>query len=150
MLPITNGFHILGRRRPTPVEVEVSLLYSLPVRIVVDGVIGALANMGEAQVPLSIQKKLGRPATAGKGMPYLVIAIDDDGISQTKFPNAALNVRLVLRKGELWRVHADDGQSMIFIAFMPGLYVRQGADTVHTGVVPEVNQHHAPAQLADG
>src|SRR3954453_15558705 len=104
--------------------------------------------MGVAQVSILVEQVFCRPITVGKGFPDLAIIVDHDGVGQTKFANAPLDVGFVLRKGEFRGVHPDHGESLIAVALVPGLHVREGADAVDASVIPEIDQHDPPAQLS--
>src|SRR5262249_9551225 len=76
------------------------------------------------------------------------VAVHDDRILEPELFNAALHVRFIMREEKLGRVHADDSQALVAITRVPLFYIRQRADAVDAGVVPEVDQDGASAQLA--
>src|SRR5262249_3621982 len=88
------------------------------------------------------------PVAIGERFPEFEVAVHDDRILEPELFNAALHVRFVMREEKLGRVHADDSQALVAITRVPLFYIRQRADAVDAGVVPEVDQDGASAQLA--
>src|SRR5207244_8543849 len=68
---------------------------------------------------------------------------------QPEVSNSAFHIRFVLREGEFRRMYTDHRESLIAIPLVPGLHVWQRSNAVHTGVVPEIHQHRASAQLPE-
>src|SRR5581483_10683007 len=109
--------------------------------------VSPLAEMRVPKVAVFIDEILGRPAAAREHFPYLVIGVDHNGLGQAELADPAFHVRLILREGELGRMHANDPQPFFGIAFVPGLHVRQSTYAVDACIVPEVHQDDAPSQL---
>src|SRR5579883_1506932 len=109
--------------------------------------IGPFTEMRPAKIAFPIQQILCWPCTIGEGLPEFVVAINHDGISQSKLADAALDVRFILRKGEFRRVYADYRQAFVPISLMPGLDIRQSTNAVEAGVIPEINQYNAATEL---
>src|ERR1051325_6456946 len=103
--------------------------------------------MGVPQISLLVEQVFCRPIPVGKSFPDLAIAVDHDGIGQSKFANAPLDVGFVLRKGKFRGVHTDHSKSLVAVALVPGLNVWKGANAVDASVIPEIDQHDPPAQL---
>src|SRR6202007_3318308 len=87
--------------------------------------IAAFPKMAIAQVAVFIEKIFCRPVTVGESFPDFAIAVDHNWIRQGELANATLHIGFVLREGELRRVDADYSQSLVAIAFMPGLHIRK-------------------------
>src|ERR1700722_19637541 len=109
----------------------------------------AFPEVAKAQVAILIEQVFGGPVAVGERFPYLAIAVDHHRIGQPKLANAAIYVRFILREGKLRRVHADHSQSLVPIALMPGLHVRQSSNAVDASVIPEIHEHDTPAQLPE-
>ena len=66
---------------------------------------------------------------------------DTIGYSRPKRAAASCDVRALAREGKFRRVHSDDHQPVVRVAAMPSHHVRQRADAIDAGVVPEIDQH---------
>ena len=79
-------------------------------------------------------------------VPYPVVAVDRDGILDTKHLERRANVFDVLLEPELGRVHADHYEPLILVLLGPCTNVRFCTLPVDAGVSPEVDDDDLPAQ----
>src|SRR5579859_2522773 len=110
--------------------------------------VSALAKVSVTEITLLIEQVLCWPVAVGKRFEDLTVAVDYDRIREPEFADSPLHVRFVLREGELWCVHTDDCQSLVAVALVPRLHIRQRADAIDAGVIPKIDQYGTATQLA--
>ena len=81
--------------------------------------------------------------------PRFVIIIRDYRITNAQRGNLTPHVFDLLFTGKLGRVHANNRQPLITVAFVPALYERQCVAAVVAAKRPELHQHDATAQIPE-
>ncbi len=109
-------------------------------------VISALAEVHVAHAPARVDQVLRRPVLVPVRVPGGEVVVLRDGIAQPVARDRRLDVARVALERELGRVHADDGETVVAVAAVPGAKRRQRPDAVDARVGPEVDQHHPPAE----
>jgi len=112
--------------------------------------VGALAEMVEADAPVAIDEVEGRPVVVLERPPDGEVVVQDDGVADVQFGDSAAHIVEVVLEPELGRVDADDEEPAVAIAIVPRPDVRQRAKPVHARVRPEVDEDEAPIQPLGG
>src|SRR5581483_2620729 len=100
-----------------------------------------------ADPPVRVDQVLGRPAPVGKCAPDRVAVVEHDRVLDPEARDRLAHVAVLAREGELGRMHADHNQARLAVAPIPSDHVRQGADAIDAGVIPEIDQYHRPPAL---
>src|SRR3984893_4389827 len=106
----------------------------------------AFAELVMTDLAVGIDDIQGGPIVVAECVPYPVVAVDRDGVLDTKHLERRTNVFDVLLEPELGSVHADHHQSLILVLLGPCTNVRFCTLPVDAGVSPEVDDEDLPAQ----
>ena len=87
-----------------------------------------------------------RPIFIGEGAPYDIVAVDRDRIVDPHVFHGPANVIDVFFKFELWRVDADQHQSLNMVFIPLGADIGKRAPPVYAGVGPEIDEDDLSAQ----
>ena len=113
-------------------------------------IIRAFAGMHHTDMALAIKDVLGRPETILIRLPSSVIVILSHWIVNLILLERALHVGRPLLIRKFRSMHTDHYEPSLFILFIQTGDIRQGANTVDTGVGPKINEHHLASQLTEG
>ena len=91
-----------------------------------------------------------RPADVLVLLPEREVAVEQDRMRDLEALNRGADRLLARRRTEAGAVRSDHDQSVIDVAFVPGLDVGEGAQRVRPAEVPELDQHWPAAQLVHG
>ena len=105
-------------------------------------VILPLAKMRVSHLAFGVDKVVGRPIPIMKGVPDDVVAIDGNGIRDSKLLYGLLDIRHLLFDIELGRMNTDDHKSTVFVLVGPGAEIRDRPNAVDAGVIPKVDEHN--------
>ena len=108
--------------------------------------VGALAEVVEADPPVAIDEVGGRPVVVLERPPDGEVVVDDDRVADVQLARRAAHVVEVVLEPELGRVRADDDEPAVAIPLVPRPDVRQRPQPVDARVRPEVDEDDAPAQ----
>ena len=106
----------------------------------------AFAEFVVSNAALRVDEVERRPILIVEGAPDRIVGVDGDRIVDPHVLRGAAHVVDVVLERELWRVHADHHQSLVFVFLAPRADVRKGTEPVDAGVRPEVDQNHFSAQ----
>ena len=81
--------------------------------------VGALAEMLEADAPVAVDQVERRPVVVVERPPDRELVVDHDRVADAQLAHRAAHVVEVVLEAELGRVHADDDQPAVAIALMP-------------------------------
>src|SRR5258708_5636577 len=107
-----------------------------------------LRQSGRSADSLHRRSDIWSASSGWRTLPTIQNCCRNHGIGQAKFRNATLHIAFIAGKEELWSVYADHREPFVLVSLVPCFDIGQGADTVHAGVIPEINQHHASAKVA--
>lgn len=92
----------------------------------------------------------GRPVAIAEGVPSSVVIVLGDRIGDAESAYRLIEIGRYLFMCILGRVHTNDDQPLIAIAFVPLLHMGQGALAVDAVIGPELDENDLSAQLFQG
>src|SRR6185437_9417202 len=102
----------------------------------------SFAEVVGANAASGVDEIVRGPVFVTEGFPYLVVAVEGDGIGDLEVVHGALDVRLLFLKGELRSVYPDDDKSVVLVLGVPGAGVGERAQAVDAGIGPEIDQNN--------
>lgn len=82
-----------------------------------------------------------------KRVPYLIVTVESDRIGDAESLHGLFDVGQLLLGIEFWGVDSDHYKTAVPVLVCPGTNVRNGADAVDAGIVPEIHENNLPLQL---
>ena len=138
----------IGVRR-NHAEVETGLLQQLPYLELGLGV-GALSEVGVADVAVLVYEVFGRPVPVFEGVPGPEVVVLEDRVLKAELFDGVDHVLPDLLELELRSVYPQDDETLICVLCVPLLDVGQGADAVDAGVGPEVDENDLSPLALEG
>src|SRR5204863_10104258 len=112
--------------------------------------VGALAEVVEAKVPVLADEIQRRPVPVFERPPDGEGVVDDDRVADAQLAGRTPHVVEIVLEPELGRVNADGDEPAVAIPLVPRAQVGQGPQPVDARVRPEVDKDDAAAQLLGG
>src|SRR5258708_6064499 len=91
-------------------------------------------------VSLAIDEIVRRPILVLVCIPGSIIIVLGNRVVNPKPTDCIYDIGVIFLKLKLWSVYTDDNQSLIFIRVVPSSDIGECANTVNTGIRPEINQ----------
>ena len=109
-----------------------------------------LAEVHVAHDPLGVDEVFGGPVLIVVGVPGPVVVVHRDGVAHAEGLDRGLHVAHDVLELEFGRLHSYHDQTIVLVALVPGLDVRQGSLTVDARIRPEVHEDDLAAKLGHG
>src|SRR5579875_90830 len=107
--------------------------------------VSAFTGMVGHNIAVHVDEVVSGPEVVMVGIPVLIIAVNEDRPGNAKPFHRLGHIVAIMCKPKLRCMDADNYKAIFGIPFVPGFEIGQGAQAVHTGVFPEINQHHMAA-----
>ena len=85
-------------------------------------------------ISMDVDKVFMRPKTFFQCVPSTVVIIKNNGKFDAKLLHGCLDISFFFFKSKLWCMNPNHNQSVIFILFIPSIYVRKSTLAVDTRV----------------